>query len=131
MSIDNKRLVIDFYNALARRDFDALRRLGHQDYIQHNPDFETGLDGLIRTLQARTFPSVTKPLEFVRVIAEGDLVMTLRRMPPPPGQGNLPGAEVANIDIFRVEDGLVAEHWDYREQFPRGGGVPRNSNGRF
>jgi predicted SnoaL-like aldol condensation-catalyzing enzyme len=47
-------------------------------------------------------------------------------MPPP-----APGKERANVDIFRVQDGKVAEHWDYQETFPRGDEPPKNDNGRF
>jgi len=38
---------------------------------------------------------------------------------------------MANIDIFRLQDGKVAEHWDYQERFPRGDTPPKNQNGRF
>ena len=127
----NRQLVIDFFNAIARRDYETIQQLGRPDYIQHNPDFETGLDGLMRTLRARTTPPATGPLAFVRVLEDGDIVMTLRRMPPLPERAAEPGAEIAIVDIFRVQDGRVAEHWDYKEHFPRGQGVPRNSNGRF
>lgn len=127
----SKRLVIEFYNAIARRDFATLRRLGRADYIQHNPNFETGIDGLIRTLESFNTPPATEPLQFVRVIAEGEYVVTLRRMPARGERANLPDAERANVDIFRVQDGVVAEHWDYQEQFPRGDSPPKNHNGRF
>ena len=71
------------------------------------------------------------PLQFVRVIAEGDYVMLLRRMPIAPNPEPTPQAERANVDIFRVQDGKVAEHWDYAENFPRGTDAPKNNNGRF
>jgi len=38
---------------------------------------------------------------------------------------------MANIDIFRLQDGKVAEHWDYQERFPLGDTPPKNQNGRF
>jgi predicted SnoaL-like aldol condensation-catalyzing enzyme len=112
----------------------TLRELGREDYIQHNPYFETGFQGLFKMIALRPprpadAPAIP-PLEFVRVIAEGDLVMTLRRILPP--ERNLPPEkEMANIDIFRVQDGKVAEHWDYQERFPRGKEPPKNDNGRF
>jgi predicted SnoaL-like aldol condensation-catalyzing enzyme len=126
-----KDLVVAFYNAIAQRDYETIRRLGRPDYIQHNPDFETSLDGLIKTLQARTTPAATQPLQFVRILVDENLVMTLRRAPSLPERAAEPEAEIAIIDIFRVEDGRVAEHWDYKEHFPRGTGVPKNNNGRF
>jgi predicted SnoaL-like aldol condensation-catalyzing enzyme len=97
----------------------------------YNAIFETGLDGLIRTLQARAAPAATQPLAFVRVLVDGHFVMTLRRAPPLASRASEPGAEMAIVDIFRVQDGLVAEHWDYKEHFPRSAEAPRNANGRF
>ena len=128
---ETRDVVIAFYNGIAQRDYETLRRLGRPDYVQHNPDFETGVEGLIRTLQARTTPAATRPLEFVRVLVDGNFVMTLRRAPPLPDRASEPGAEMAIVDIFRVQDGRVAEHWDYKEHFPRGSGAPKNDNGRF
>jgi predicted SnoaL-like aldol condensation-catalyzing enzyme len=48
-----------------------------------------------------------------------------------PGADPTPEAERANVDIFRLQDGKVAEHWDYSENFPRGTEPPKNNNGRF
>jgi predicted SnoaL-like aldol condensation-catalyzing enzyme len=132
---ESKDTVVRFYNALAQGDIATLQKLGRPDYIQHNPFFETGIDGLIKMIRSRPVrPSDAPPippLEFVRIIAEGDYVMTLRRMPARGERASLPDSEVANVDIFRVQDGKVAEHWDYQEQFPRGNRPPKNSNGRF
>jgi predicted SnoaL-like aldol condensation-catalyzing enzyme len=126
----NKALVIRFYNALVQGDVATLRALGRPDYIQHNPAFPTGLDGLAQRISERPARPVGSPpippLEFVRSAAEGDFVWLLRKMPAPG-----PGKERANVDIFRVQDGKVAEHWDYQETFPRGDDPPRNDNGRF
>jgi predicted SnoaL-like aldol condensation-catalyzing enzyme len=126
----NKALAIRFYNALAQGDIATLQALGRPDYIQHNPAFETGLAGLIKRISERPArppgsPPIP-PLEFVRTAAEGDFVWLLRKMPPLAS-----GKERANVDIFRVQDGKVAEHWDYQETFPRGDEPPKNNNGRF
>jgi predicted SnoaL-like aldol condensation-catalyzing enzyme len=129
--LETRDLVLAFYNGIAQRDYATLRKFGRPDYIQHNPDFETGLDGLIRTLQSRATPAATTSLDFVRVLVDGNFVMTLRRAPPLSERASEPGAEIAIVDIFRVQGGLVAEHWDYKEHFPRGGGTSKNDNGRF
>jgi predicted SnoaL-like aldol condensation-catalyzing enzyme len=130
----NKQLVIRFYNALVQGDIDTLKALGRADYRQHNPAYGDTLQGLIDRIRERPArpagsPSVP-PLQFVRVIAEGDYVMLLRRMGVN-GAEPTPEAERANVDIFRVESGKVAEHWDYQETFPRGTEPPKNNNGRF
>jgi predicted SnoaL-like aldol condensation-catalyzing enzyme len=130
----NKQVAIAFYNGLAQGDVEVLRKNGRPDYIQHNPAAATGLEGLIAYLSARPKPATPPPpLEFVRTIAEGDLVFLLRRVPTPTPAD--PQQVRAVIDIFRVQDGKVAEHWDYFEDFARGGqrgaDAPMNSNGVF
>src|SRR5690349_4167307 len=97
----NRDLVVRFYNALVQGDVTTLQALGRTDYIQHNPNFETGLEGLIKAIKARPpraadAPAVP-PLQFVRVIADGELVMTLRRasLPAAAGQPENPQAERA------------------------------------
>lgn len=130
----NKQLVIRFYNALAQGDIETLKALGRADYRQHNPAYGDSLQGLLDAIRGRPArpagsPPVP-PLQFVRVIAEGDYVMLLRRMGVN-GAEPTPEAERANVDIFRVENGKVAEHWDYQETFPRGTEPPKNNNGRF
>ncbi|MBP5935757.1 hypothetical protein F3K43_06880 [Streptomyces sp. LBUM 1476] len=104
----NKRLVEDFL-AVAHGDLAGLDRLGEfvsADYIQHNPNIGQGLDGL-RTFFAHILslpPSErldpSKKIE-VRLIAERDFVVRheIRE------DGLL-------INVFRLEDSLVKEHWD-------------------
>jgi predicted SnoaL-like aldol condensation-catalyzing enzyme len=135
MAEQNKQTVIRFYNALAQGDVDTLKALGRPDYRQHNPAYGDTLQGLVDRIHDRPArpagaPPIP-PLQFVRVIAEGDYVMLLRRMGVTPGAEPTPEAERANVDIFRLQDGKVAEHWDYSENFPRGTEPPKNNNGRF
>ena len=131
----NRALVLAFYNALAQGDVATLRALGRPDYIQHNPNFETGLEGLAKAIATRpprpADAASVAPLEFVWVVAEGDLVVTLRRLPARGPRAHLPDAERAVVDIFRVQDGKVAEHWDYQEEFPRDERAPLTAIGRF
>jgi predicted SnoaL-like aldol condensation-catalyzing enzyme len=135
MAEQNKQLVIRFYNALAQGDTDTLKALGRPDYRQHNPAYGDTLQGLIDRIHERPARPAGSPpippLQFVRTVAEGDFVWLLRRMGTTPGSEPTPEAERANVDIFRVQDGKVAEHWDYQETFPRGTEPPKNNNGRF
>jgi predicted SnoaL-like aldol condensation-catalyzing enzyme len=131
----NKQTAIRFYNALMQGDVETLKALGRPDYRQHNPAYGDTLQGLVDRINQRApRPAGSPPipqLQFVRVIAEGDFVMLLRRMPVAPNPEPTPQAERANVDIFRLQDGKVAEHWDYSENFPRGTDPPKNNNGRF
>ena len=135
MADRNKEVVIRFYNALVQGDTDTLKLLGRPDYRQHNPAYGDTLQGLIDRIHERPArpagaPPIP-PLQFVPGIAEGDYVMLLRRMGVTRGAVPTPEAERANVDIFRLQDGKVAEHWDYSENFPRGTEPPKNNNGRF
>ena len=91
------------------RDFDAeqMRALYAQDYIQHNPHVPTGLDaviGLLPVLKEAGFGYTTH-----RVLEDGDLLLTHTTY----HNANVFGAdEVVAFDLWRMEAGKVAEHWD-------------------
>jgi predicted SnoaL-like aldol condensation-catalyzing enzyme len=100
----NKAAVLEFLTtAFSSKDFTALDRYLHPDYVQHNPFIpaaKAGLRGFIAGL-----PDTTR-YEPGAIIAEGDLVMVHGRY-----SGGL-DKPLIGIDIFRFEDGLVVEHWD-------------------
>jgi predicted SnoaL-like aldol condensation-catalyzing enzyme len=100
----NKAAILEFLTtAFSSKDFTALDRYLHPDYVQHNPFIpaaKAGLRGFIAGL-----PDTTR-YEPGAIIAEGDLVMVHGRY-----SGGL-GKPLIGIDIFRFEDGLVVEHWD-------------------
>lgn len=83
-----------------------------QTYTQHNPLVGDGLEGLRAFLEslARDGQSM-RYLETHLLIGSGDLVAALSRM-------ELAGTEMAVIDLFRVADGMLVEHWDVLEPVP-------------
>lgn len=100
----NKALVIEAMTSLfQRRDVSAVERLYARDYIQHNPGIPQGRDAL-QTLVAGLSQDVY--YEPGLIIAEGDLVAIHGRIR---GWADTPQVVV---DIFRVENGKLAEHWD-------------------
>ncbi len=104
----NKKIVLAFYDAaLVKMDVDAAMPYLGSKYIQHNPiapDGVEGVKGLIKFLKER-FPERTSSIK--RVMADGDLVMLhVHAKSKPEDRGN------AIIDIFRVENGKIVEHWD-------------------
>jgi predicted SnoaL-like aldol condensation-catalyzing enzyme len=120
----NKRVAIEFYDAaINRKDFAAASQYLGSRYTQHNPtaaDGPEGLRGFIDFLKAR-YPNQRG--EIKRVIAEGDLVVLhvhSTRGDDTPGR--------AIVDIFRVENGKVVEHWDVIQDIPA---QPANQNGMF
>lgn len=93
-------------------------------YLQHNPQIADGLTGLSRALDAMAKAGVTMKYDRVhKVLGEGDFVLVV-------SEGQLGGTPTSFYDLFRVQDGKIAEHWDTVEAIP-----PRaewkNANGKF
>ena len=100
----NKALVLDAMTSLFQRhDASAVNRLYAHDYVQHNPQIPQGRDAL-RKIVETLLPSVY--YEPGLVIAEGDLVAIHGRI-----RGWAKEPQVV-VDIFRIEGGMLAEHWD-------------------
>jgi predicted SnoaL-like aldol condensation-catalyzing enzyme len=111
----NKEIVVDFYDLLIyRKDFKkaAEEYLG-RTYIQHNPVVEDGPEGLekyIESLKVR-YPDLHN--EIKHIYAEGDIVImhVHSRI-----DSNARGLSL--IEIFRVDEGKIVEHWDVMQRIP-------------
>lgn len=120
----NKKTVIALYEAaLNKKDFEeASKHLGPR-YTQHNPtapDGPEGLKGFINFLKDK-FPNSKS--EIKRVFADGDyVILHVHAVREPGTRGN------AIVDIFKLENGKVVEHWDAVQPIPEN---PQNSNGMF
>jgi predicted SnoaL-like aldol condensation-catalyzing enzyme len=109
----NKSLVRDFYTTvLIGRDIDAAPRFLKSDYIQHNPQVPTGLKGFMDTFRER-FAQKLPPdykRDLLNVIGENDMVVIYVRQTWTSRDGQ--HHEAFQFDMFRVQDGKIAEHWD-------------------
>jgi predicted SnoaL-like aldol condensation-catalyzing enzyme len=104
----NKALVLEAFDVLFnKRDYAAAERYWSPNYVQHSAHIEPGREGLFNLI--RSVPPTLK-YESDMIVADGDLVIAHGRFS---GQG-LPANWVA-ADIVRIEDGLLAEHWDVIE----------------
>jgi predicted SnoaL-like aldol condensation-catalyzing enzyme len=93
--------------AFGNFDADAARALLKPDYIQHNPSVPTGAEPVLGFIPALKESGLTA--ETHRIIAEGDFVVLHNTY----SNAALFGADtLIGIDVFRVQDGKVAEHWD-------------------
>ena len=104
----NKQLVIDFYTAVFtdKKVAAAFKKYATPDYIQHSP-LATDVPNTIQFLQAYMDGTPGHGWELKRALADGDLValhVFSWSSPEDPGR--------AIVDIFRVENGMVAEHWE-------------------
>ena len=110
----NKKIVVDFYEqALNQKDFDAAAKYFGPRYIQHNPLVPNGPDGLKRlvALLKEKFPNAHS--EIKRVIAKGDYVVLHVHAVRAPGERGR-----AIVDIFKLENGKIVEHWDVIQDVP-------------
>jgi len=109
----SKSIVREFYTTvLINRDVDAAPRFLRPDYIQHNPNVPTGLNGFMDTFRARfaqPLPADYKH-ELLNIVAENDLVVIYVRQTWTSQDGK--HHQALGFDMFRVPDGKIAEHWD-------------------
>jgi len=110
----NKQNTIAFYRmAYLGEPVEAVEKYVGADYIQHNPLVADGKQAFIDYFEemARDYP--TKRIEFVRAVAEGDLVALHTHQIWP---GN---EEYVTMDFFRFDDnGKIVEHWDSVQLIP-------------
>jgi len=120
----NKKAVVEFYDlAINKKDFEAAAKFIGPRYTQHNPTATDGPEGLKAFLGflREKFPDYHS--DIVRVFADGDyVILHVHNFPTPGARGN------AIMDIFKLEDGKVVEHWDVRQEVPEN---PRNNNTMF
>lgn len=120
----NKAIAIEFYElALNQKDWDKASKLIGERYVQHNPRAVDGIEGIRAHVEMlkRDFPKNRG--EIKRVLADGDLVaLHVHSKRTPESRGN------AIVDIFRVENGKVVEHWDVVQPVPK---EALNSNSMF
>lgn len=120
----NKRIATEFYDAaINRKDFAAASQYLGSDYKQHNPTAADGAEGLRAFIDFLKTRYPNQRGEIKRVVAEGDLVVLhvhSTRGDDTPGR--------AIVDIFRIENGKVVEHWDVIQDIPA---EPANQNGMF
>lgn len=93
-------------------------------YLQHNPQIADGLSGLGKALEAMAKAGVTMKYDRVhKVLGEGDFVLVV-------SEGQFAGKATSFHDLFRVQNGKLAEHWDTIEAIPARSEW-KNQNGKF
>ncbi|MFK7967526.1 MAG: nuclear transport factor 2 family protein [Burkholderiaceae bacterium] len=125
----NKIIAESFVNdILIDGKFDQVTDYVNADnYLQHNSSVADGLDGLSKALEyfaANDMVMIYEKLH--KVLGSGNFVLTMAE-----GRfGKAPGNDVAFYDLFRIEDGLIVEHWDVIEAIPPESEW-KNQNGKF
>lgn len=111
---ENKSNAIAFYTMAYEGDpKKAIQLYVGDEYIQHNPDVADGLTGFVNYFERMQKEYPEKSIEFVRCIAEGDLV-SLHTHQTWPGND-----QYVTMDFFRFDsNGKICEHWDAIQQIP-------------
>ncbi|MEY4760576.1 MAG: hypothetical protein RLZZ200_432 [Pseudomonadota bacterium] len=120
----NKKLVLAFYaKMIGEKDPEAARPYMADKYVQHSAYARDGFEGVAEFARMfkQKFPN--HRYEVKKVIAEGDFVVL--HLHGINGMG--PHGEQV-VDMFRVKNGKVCEHWDVIQEIP---GDAQNPNGTF
>lgn len=113
----NKKLVFDMYRTIVNGGhYDQAEKFFTPEYIQHNPNVKSGRDELAAYIkQTRPKRPLQADLTFplIAIVAEGDMVVvatvTHENDPDKPGETY----DTTHFDMYRIENGLIAEHWDH------------------
>ncbi|KAB7613687.1 hypothetical protein F9L33_09940 [Amylibacter sp. SFDW26] len=123
---ENKALVVDFVTKVLMNgeNVDITKYINPTSYTQHNPLVADGLDGLGAFLAELGKQGISMKYNKIHlVVGEGNFVLTA-------SDGVFGDQPMAFYDLFRVEDGLIVEHWDVIADMP-GSDAPHNEDGKF
>jgi predicted SnoaL-like aldol condensation-catalyzing enzyme len=120
----NKKTVLEFYEkALNQKDFDAAAKFIGPRYVQHNPGAPDGPEGFKAFLGFLREKFPDSHSEIKRVFADGDyVILHVHSVREKGSRGR------AIVDIFKLEDGKIVEHWDVVQEVPE---KSANTNSMF
>ena len=120
----NKTLVRNFVDDffINRRPEKIDQYFDGEKYMQHNPGLGDG-NGLFRTPRVAGAPAILTFERVHAVLGEGNYVLTI-------AEGTFRGQPSSFYDLYRIENGKIAEHWDTIETIPARSEW-KNQNGKF
>ena len=112
----NKKLVYDCWREILEAGhLELVDKYLAENYMQHNPNVATGRKGFVELFSkfAKPQPIVdTIKSPVVAIVAEGDLVVISFASKLPEPTDSTKTYTTTWFDMFRIEDGKLAEHWD-------------------
>ena len=112
----NKRLVFDAWRAIVQgAHMELAAKYFTPGYIQHNPNVPTGRDAMVKFMKESRpvrpiAPNITFPV--VSIVAERDIVVLATVTYGPDPADPKKKFATTHFDMFRIENGKIAEHWD-------------------
>ena len=126
----NKRLVFDLWRSIVNAGHvEMADHMLAEHYIQHSPVLPTGREAfktIFSAVPRRDIPLLVEP-PLVHSVAEGDLVV-MSLLESIAAANGVPAYTTTHFNLFRIEDGRLAEHW-HSVQTPPGPAVPLPSQG--
>lgn len=122
----NRALVVELLEKMfiGGERLDITQYINPANYVQHNPDAADGLQGLQDLMKANAAKGMKMRYDAIGiVVAEGNFVLT-------GASGALGEQPTAFYDLWRLEDGLIVEHWDIIAPIPTKN-LPKGYPGKF
>lgn len=126
----NKKRVFDFWRIVYEGGhMERAAEFMAPEYIQHNPNVESGRDAFVRTIGASRKPrpvEATSHFPIISLIAEGDMVVVMWARKVRDREKPEETYQMTWFDVFRLDakTGLIAEHWDSSERWGTAGRPP-------
>lgn len=119
----NRELIIKFYDEVFNsRDLSHIRDYMREDYIQHNASVKDGIEGFLEF--AEGFLTLKPHMEIKQILENEDHIGVFFKCTLENGTVN------KVMDIYRIQDGKLSEHWDIIEH-DVGGIISRNGRDLF
>ncbi|MGY3239203.1 MULTISPECIES: nuclear transport factor 2 family protein [unclassified Bradyrhizobium] len=120
----NRNAVLAFYEkGLNQKDVDAALAYVGDRYVQHNPNAADGPEGFRKFIGFLREKFPNSHSEIKRSFVDGDyVILHVNAVREPGTKGN------AIVDIFKLENGKIVEHWDVVQPIPDN---PANNNTMF
>ncbi len=114
-TLSNKQKVLSFYKLIVgQRKAELITEFVLENYKQHNPTVaqgRAGITGMINYLKTLPMPPEGAKSPIIRAIQEGDMVVTHLDI-------QFMGKHMVVIDLFKLKNGVLAEHWDAIQEVP-------------
>jgi predicted SnoaL-like aldol condensation-catalyzing enzyme len=120
----NRKVVLEFYEkGLNQKNADAAIAMMGDRYVQHNPNAADGPEGFRKFIGFLKEKFPNSKSEIKRSFVDGDyVILHVHAVREPGTRGS------AIVDIFKLENGKIVEHWDAVQPIPE---TSANNNGMF